>query len=86
MALTNVASGDYHAIAATIYIRLSMLFRYPEIHAHAYAMFPSPLVLTSRLLARLELVQVPSADGQAALVVVHALAEGVDVVRARASR
>jgi hypothetical protein len=47
---------------------------------------PHALVLARRLLARLELVQVPSADGQAALVVVHALAEVVDVGSARAGR
>ena len=39
-----------------------------------------PLVLASRGLACLELVKVPSAYGQAALVVVHALAELIDVV------
>jgi hypothetical protein len=40
------------------------------------------LILTSRRLTRLKLVQVPSTDSQASLVVVHALAELVDVVRA----
>lgn len=38
------------------------------------------LVLTSRRLACLELVKVPSTDSQAALVLVHALAEALDVV------
>ena len=47
---------------------------------------PTSLVLTSGSLARLELVQVPSADGQAALVLVHALAEVVDVGAACAGR
>lgn len=37
------------------------------------------LVLRSCLLAGLELVEVPSADGQAALVLVHALAEVADI-------
>jgi hypothetical protein len=43
--------------------------------------YPShnPLVLTGGGLACLELVQVPSTDSQAALVLVHALAEVVDV-------
>jgi hypothetical protein len=60
---------------------------------HAYAMCLSlsfstlvhnnPLVLTSCGLACLELVKVPPADGQAALVLVHALAELVDVICAR---
>lgn len=60
---------------------------------HAYAMSPphlhyppSTLVLSRGRLARLELVQVPSADGQAALVLVHALAEVIDVSRTRARR
>ena len=48
----------------------------------ANAHFPSfhiqgRLVRASSLLASLELVQVPSADGQVALVLVHALAEVV---------
>lgn len=38
-----------------------------------------PLVLRSSLLARLQLIQIPPADGQAALVLIHALAEVVDV-------
>jgi hypothetical protein len=44
--------------------------------------FSTHLVLTSRRLTRLKLVQIPSTDGQASLVVIHALAELVDVVRA----
>jgi hypothetical protein len=45
-----------------------------------------PLVLAGCGLACLELVQVPAADGQAALVLVHALAEVVDVARTCAGR
>lgn len=41
------------------------------------------LVLTSRSLASLQLIQVPPADCQATLVLVHALAERVDVLSAR---
>jgi hypothetical protein len=41
------------------------------------------LVLTSRRLAGLELVQVPATDSQTTLVLVHALAEALDIVRAR---
>jgi hypothetical protein len=44
------------------------------------------LILASRGLASLELIQVPSTDGQATLVLVHALAEVVDVRRTCASR
>lgn len=42
------------------------------------------LVLASSRLARLQLIEVPSTDSQAALVLVHALAELVDVVCASA--
>ena len=44
------------------------------------------LVLTSSLLASLQLIQVPSANRQATLVLVHAGAELLDVSRARARR
>jgi hypothetical protein len=43
---------------------------------------PLSLVLTSGGLASLELIQVPAANGQTTLVLVHALAEVVDVSRA----
>ena len=46
---------------------------------------PFHLVLRSSLLACLQLIQVPSANRQAPLVVVHALAEVVDIGRARAA-
>lgn len=54
---------------------------------YAFLLFPysplmsscPPLVLAGSLLAGLELVKVPSADVQRALVLVHALAEVVDV-------
>jgi hypothetical protein len=52
---------------------------------HSSFLFPN-LVLTSSLLTSLELVKVPSADGQTALILVHAFAESVDIVRARARR
>lgn len=45
----------------------------------------TPLVLRSSLLARLQLIQIPPANRQAALVIVHALAEVVDVGLARAA-
>ena len=45
----------------------------------------SLLVVRSSLLASLELVQVPAADRQATLVLIHALAEVVDVGRANAA-
>ena len=38
-----------------------------------------PLVLSRGLLARLQLIQVPSTDRQAALVLIHALPEILDV-------
>ena len=41
------------------------------------------LVLTGRRLAGLELVQVPATDSQTTLVLVHALAEALDIVCAR---
>ena len=44
-------------------------------------LYTAPLVLASRRLTRLELVKIPSTDGQTALVIVHALAEALDVVR-----
>jgi hypothetical protein len=47
--------------------------------------YTSSLVLTSRRLTRLELVKIPSTDSQTALVVIHALAEALDVVCARTS-
>src|SRR5262245_34356090 len=57
--------------------------------ADAYAKYSNPrsplvfspclLVLRSCLLTSLQLVQIPAANGQAALVLVHALAEVVDV-------
>jgi hypothetical protein len=47
------------------------------------ACVPLQLVLTSRRLAGLELVQVPTTDSQTTLVLVHALAEALNVVRAR---
>jgi hypothetical protein len=43
------------------------------------------LVLTRSLLARLELIQVPPANRQAPLVVIHALSELIDVVGACAA-
>ena len=43
-----------------------------------------PLVLAGSGLARLELVKVPTADGQVALVLVHAAPEVGDVLRAHA--
>ena len=46
-------------------------------------MFRCNLVLTSRRLAGLELVQVPATDSQTTLVLVHALAEALDIVCAR---
>jgi len=46
---------------------------------------PLHLVLRSSLLACLQLIQVPSANRQAPLVIVHALAEVVDIGRARAA-
>ena len=46
-------------------------------------MFHCNLVLTSRRLAGLELVQVPATDSQTTLVLVHALAEALDIVCAR---
>jgi hypothetical protein len=74
--------------------RVMILMQFHYIHAsaisYAFAMFnldipalryPLPLVLSRGLLTRLELVQVPSTHGQAALVVVHAFAKLVDVVR-----
>jgi hypothetical protein len=45
--------------------------------------FRCKLVLTSRRLAGLELVQVPATDSQTTLVLVHALAEALDIVCAR---
>jgi hypothetical protein len=45
--------------------------------------FRCNLVLTSRRLAGLELVQVPATDSQTTLVLVHALAEALDIVCAR---
>ena len=45
--------------------------------------FRCNLVLTGRRLAGLELVQVPATDSQTTLVLVHALAEALDIVRAR---
>jgi hypothetical protein len=47
---------------------------------------PSPLVRGRRLLARLQLVQVPPADGQVALVLRHAVVEALDVASAGAGR
>lgn len=43
-----------------------------------------PLVLASRGLASLELVKIPTTDSQTTLVLIHALAEALDVVCARA--
>lgn len=45
----------------------------------------STLILPRSRLARLELIQVPPADGKASLVLVHALAEVIDVGRADAA-
>ncbi|KAH8623704.1 hypothetical protein IG631_21409 [Alternaria alternata] len=45
--------------------------------------FRCNLVLTSRRLAGLELIQVPATDSQTTLVLVHALAEALDIVCAR---
>jgi hypothetical protein len=47
------------------------------------ALFHCNLVLTGRRLAGLELVQVPATDSQTTLVLVHALAEALDIVCAR---
>jgi len=44
------------------------------------------LVLARRLLACFQLIQVPSADSQAALILIHALAERADLALARARR
>lgn len=42
-----------------------------------------PLILTSRSLASLELIKVPTADGQTALVLIHTPAKAGDVLGAR---
>ena len=84
MAPINVASSELLCNGSKYtHTPLQMHSRYPEFHAHAYAIFPSLLVLSSRLLARLELVQVPATDSQTTLVLVHALAEALDIVCAR---
>jgi hypothetical protein len=44
-----------------------------------------PLVLRSSRLASLQLIQIPTADSQATLVIVHALAEAVHIIRASAA-
>lgn len=55
-------------------------FSKPYRHFSAFFIcFRSNLVLSSRSLASLELIQIPAANGQAALVLIHALAEVVDV-------
>jgi len=42
-----------------------------------------PLVLASRRLTRLELVQVPTTDSQTTLVLIHTFAKGLNIVCAR---
>jgi hypothetical protein len=70
-----------------------MQISFASLSSQAYAIsFSHPLytsfhlVLTSRSLARLELIQVPPTDSQATLVLVHALAEVVDVSATRTGR
>lgn len=60
-----------------------------EKNAIASTLDPTPtissvLILTSGLLARLELVQIPAADVQASLILIHALPEVADLSLARA--
>lgn len=52
---------------------------------HKYiAIVSLPLVLASRRLTRLELVQVPTTDSQTTLVLIHTFAKALNVVCARA--
>lgn len=55
-----------------------------QLHPNTQLLFLSffHLVLASRSLASLQLIQIPAADGQVALVLVHAGAEVADVLRA----
>ena len=48
-----------------------------------FSSLPISLVLAARCLTRLELVQVPPANCQTTLVLVHALAEALNIIRAR---
>ena len=62
-----------------------------ECHARLYALnalpsSPFSLVLPSRRLTRLKLIKIPATDGQTPLVIIHALAEALDIIRARSSR
>ena len=58
---------------------MSWSWLFPALDLAYPLLAPHSLILASGALARLELVEIPSADGQAALVVVHALAEVANV-------
>lgn len=47
-----------------------------------FLIVPSDLVLAGSLLAGLQLVEVPAADGEVALVIIHALLKAADLVGA----
>lgn len=62
-----------------LYVHMSRLKARVILISLFYSPAAHRLVLASRRLARLKLVQVPSADGQAALVLIHASSKVVDV-------
>jgi hypothetical protein len=76
--LTPLLITDANA-SVTLYIVPSPPHYIPSINRR-------PLVRGGRLLARLQLVQVPPADGQVALVLCHAVVEALDVASAGAGR
>lgn len=69
------------------YLSLHFIFTTPPPQLNfPFVPVTSSLVLASSCLASLQLIKIPPTDRQAALVLVHALSESIDIVLARAWR
>ena len=81
-AVFAIYASQIHSMHLPLHISLLRIYTI-GVSVFPISRVPLQLVLTSRRLAGLELVQVPATDSQTTLVLVHALAEALDIVRAR---